>query len=293
MQMTKKAAVAVAIAVSTGATLAAADVTVTPSALGGWATAVSSTATAAFIPGPGVPPLGSASVELNVGADGGGAAQLRAAGYAGTPLASLTTLEYSTYVSQDGAGGQAPYLILQVDLDGNATVDDLLYFEPMYQVPDYFPVNPQPAVALAAWQTWDALHGGWWSLLGVANATPGAGVKTLAAYLAAEPGATIANSNSGAGGIRVVAGLAAGAWENFVGSVDAVRIGVAGAETTYDFELLAPVPPPPPPPPPPSTSAPASADDCRKNGWTAFEPQPGVTFKNQGQCIRFVNTGKL
>ena len=31
---------------------------------------------------------------------------------------------------------------------------------------------------------------------------------------------------------------------------------------------------------------PASTDDCKKDGWKSFG------FKNQGQCIRFVNTAK-
>ena len=31
---------------------------------------------------------------------------------------------------------------------------------------------------------------------------------------------------------------------------------------------------------------PSSKDDCKKNGWKAYG------FKNQGQCIRFVETGK-
>ncbi len=32
--------------------------------------------------------------------------------------------------------------------------------------------------------------------------------------------------------------------------------------------------------------APTTMDDCRDGGWQALE------FRNQGQCIRFVNTGK-
>jgi hypothetical protein len=39
-------------------------------------------------------------------------------------------------------------------------------------------------------------------------------------------------------------------------------------------------------PPPPAPENPESKNDCKKGGWEAFG------FKNQGQCIKFVNTGK-
>jgi hypothetical protein len=39
-----------------------------------------------------------------------------------------------------------------------------------------------------------------------------------------------------------------------------------------------------------SASAPRTSDECKKGGWTRF--QSPRTFKNQGDCIQFVNTGK-
>jgi hypothetical protein len=39
-----------------------------------------------------------------------------------------------------------------------------------------------------------------------------------------------------------------------------------------------------------SASGPRTADECKKGGWTTF--QSPRTFKNQGDCIQFVNTGK-
>jgi streptogramin lyase len=39
-----------------------------------------------------------------------------------------------------------------------------------------------------------------------------------------------------------------------------------------------------------SASGPRTSDECKKGGWTTFQfPR---TFKNQGDCIQFVNTGK-
>ena len=41
---------------------------------------------------------------------------------------------------------------------------------------------------------------------------------------------------------------------------------------------------------PASVGAPTNKDQCKKGGWAKFTPPR--TFKNQGDCIQFVNTGK-
>src|SRR4051794_13392776 len=61
-----------------------------------------------YVSGPAAPPLGDGSIELAVGPNGDASAQLRNADYDGTLLGDLTALGYSTYVQQDGSGGQAP-----------------------------------------------------------------------------------------------------------------------------------------------------------------------------------------
>lgn len=53
------------------------------------------------------------------------------------------------------------------------------------------------------------------------------------------------------------------------GYYDNVVIEQTSDTTVYDFE-----------------ASPASKDDCKKGGWAAFG------FKNQGECIKFVNTDK-
>jgi hypothetical protein len=250
--------------------------TVTPANLQGWQIQTSGTGqTVTFVSGPATPPLGVGSAEFNVGPIGSGAAQLRNPDYAGTLLSDLTTLKYATYVQQYGSGGQANYLILNVDYDGNATIDDLLFFEPVYQDATFFPSNPQGPLTLNTWQTWDALNGGWWSVNGTAGANPGTGVKSLSTIIAAEPNATIVNSGT-AGGVRIVAGFGAGAWDNFIGNADAFTIGISNCNTTFNFE--------------PQIGPPADANACKKDGWKTFNtPRP---FKNQGDCIQYVNTGK-
>jgi hypothetical protein len=269
--------VAVAVVALLGLTLgtagAAGTTVVSQAQLDGWAVQTDGTASVAFVNGPAAPPLGSGSVELRVGADGDSDAELRNSDWSGTALTDITTLSYSTYVTQY-IDGQAPYLILNVDYTGDGVTDDLLFFEPVYQsgtyggdaVPNQCGANPS-CVVLGAWQTWDARAGGWWSL----NAgTFGPPLVTLASYAAAHPGAQIVNSTTG-GGLRVVAGGGAGAWDNFIGNADALTIN----GTTYDFELNA---------------TPHSKADCMNNGWRNYSSPR--SFKNQGDCIQFVQTGK-
>ena len=215
-----------------------ATVKVSPAAMNGWALTQSGTATASFVNGPATPPLGTGSVQLAVGADGNSAAQARSTALTGTKLADVTALSYSTYVQQDGSGGQAPYILLNLDNDSNGTIDDQLFFEPVYQDGTYSgeSVPNQGSVAVGTWQTWDAKVGGWWSL----NAfTFGPPLVTLASYTAAHPNATIVNSTNGLGGLRFVAGFGAGAWDNFIGNVDKVTVDTAAPAqaTTYDFDL--------------------------------------------------------
>jgi predicted extracellular nuclease len=43
---------------------------------------------------------------------------------------------------------------------------------------------------------------------------------------------------------------------------------------------------------PPMAAVPETKDDCKKGGWKDLTRADGTPFKNQGQCIRYVNTGK-
>jgi len=36
----------------------------------------------------------------------------------------------------------------------------------------------------------------------------------------------------------------------------------------------------------------AAKDDCKKGGWTDLQRADGTSFKNQGDCIQYMNTGK-
>jgi uncharacterized repeat protein (TIGR01451 family) len=257
--------------------------TVSPGDPQGWTTQATPGATPAPAATPSVtfvanptptPPLGTGSAQLSVGSDGGATAQLRHGGYAGTVLPTptptptpdpnnpkeqgvtypaapdeLTELRYSTYVQHAGTGDEAPYVVLHVDYTNDGTGDDTLVFEPQYQASNFCPRTPQPpGVTAGQWQTWETLGGCWYSTNGEAGSGPGAGVKPLRVITATHPGAKIVNP-AGAGGVRVVAGGGAGAWDNFVGDVDVFRIGVGEDGdgnpnlTIYDFEPSAAPPP--------------------------------------------------
>lgn len=260
-------------------------VVVTPSNMQGWQVQTDSTQNVSFVPGPSTPPLGFGSAQMSVRTDGDGAAQLRNTNYAGLRLSNLTVLSYSTYVSHDESvpttGDQTPYIMLNVDRDGNGTVDDLLFFEPEYQHGYATTVPDQGDNVLNTWQSWNAFTGGWYGIdahtYDPTFGGAGSDVQPLASYLALYPNATVRNSIEGYGGVRLVAGFGALSWSNFIGNVDAFNIGVAGTTTAYDFEPYAVV---------------TNKDQCKGAGWQSYKRKDGSALKNQGDCIQYVNTGK-
>jgi hypothetical protein len=190
-----------------------------------------------MVNGPASPPLGTGSAQLaTASGHGDESAQIRNTQYAGLALSNLTALSYSTYVTANN-GQQFPYIELNIATTGVGAPDDILFFEPPYQTPGSG--NPslpnQGNTSLNTWQTWNALVGGWWDNNAVLN--PGTGVGSLADYLATYPNATIENSTSGYGGVRLTMGFAT-TTDNFNGYVDNFTIGTAAGTTTYDFEAV-------------------------------------------------------
>jgi hypothetical protein len=219
------------------------DQLVTPGNLGDWTlgtTDATGTLTggagdvAAIVNGPATPPVGPGSVQLTAspGDDGAFASTTQ---LNGLPLADLTSLSYSTYVTSNN-GQQFPYIQISVSDNGGTTPTDVLTFEPPYQtlaangnsnLPD------QGATQLNEWQTWNAQTGGWyWG-----NSLGGDGQEdTLADYLAANPDATIvANSPYFPGGITFLSGYADPTLPDN-GYIDDVTIGTTTGTTTFDFE---------------------------------------------------------
>ncbi|HEX4416236.1 MAG TPA: hypothetical protein VH107_21565 [Lacipirellulaceae bacterium] len=216
---------------------------VTPGDMNGWSIYTTDdsgvlgtgSGTGDFVAGPATPPLGTGSGHLMTPSGGGDqSVQFRDIGFAGTKIADLTVLGYSTYATANN-GSQVPYLTIWLN------TGDRLQFEPAYSSASAGNSNPfptQPYPALNTWQTWNALDGMWYS---DESAGPGSNAITLAQYLAI-PGnanATIVDALPGiVGGIRLTSGFASPG-DDFDTNIDNFTIGTAMGTTTFDFEPTA------------------------------------------------------
>lgn len=186
--------------------------------------------------GPATPPIGSASAMLATTAASDGVA-LMLQDYAGTRLDQITELRYSTYRQSTDAGNNlAIALQFTVDFDLNDASNawqGRLVFEP------YHAAGGQ--VAGQVWHEWNAMDGKWWGTrasvvrndVTVSNACVQASPCTWAQLLAAFPNLGVHRTY---GSVFLKAGSG---WAGFRGNVDALSIGVAGATTTFDFEVAA------------------------------------------------------
>lgn len=241
----------------------AATTAIHPGNMDGWGFVQETpTGTGEMVNGPGTPPLGDGSANLVVDSTGG--VILAKAAYQGLRLDEIDNLEYSTYRT---SGGPALAIALQFNFDGDVTdandaFQGRLVYEPYYT----------QTVNTGEWQTWDPLNdtagtgtGNWWLTNGAHATASGCSIATpctWAEVLIAFPDGGVHNT---LGAVILKAG---GGWAGgFDGNVDALTVN----DDTYNFELI---------------NNPVDRDECKKGGWEAFG------FRNQGQCIRFVNTGQ-
>jgi hypothetical protein len=200
-----------------------------------------------LVAGPATPLAGTGSVRYTTAANHNHSfsfARVRNTQYAGTLLSDITKLTYSTYIERRDTLVDTPFMVLHVDVNGDGLADDVLNFAPWYQTKKYLVpgVLDQWSSKTNTWQTWDALHGGWWladmtsdALLLLNDPDHKGKLFTLVDYLRLYPSATIQNLPNGLGGIRVGVGGPTFA-NNFIGYMDQYTIGVKGVNTTYDFE---------------------------------------------------------
>lgn len=217
---------------------------------------------AQFISGPAAPPLGVGSYRSQL-ALGSEKAFLFNFDHVGTPLSSITGLSYATY-NNNAAIVALPAINIQIDVNGgtlNAGEFRTLVYEPYQQGP--FVNTP------GIWRNWDAYNGGagkWWST-GVSSC-PQSLPCTWTTLVASFPGATITGGfgiNAGSGN----AGLDA--------SVDALSIAYGGGRVTYNFDPFV---------------TPASKESCTNGGWQSVTRADGSPFRNQGDCISYLNNGR-
>jgi len=226
------------------------------------------TATGSFVVGPGNPPAGIGSLELRTPLVTD-KVYLFNFDHVGTFLSSIDAIGYSTYrdpTSVTTSPYQVTSINIQVDYNGPSVPGGFttLVFEPVYN-------TSQGTVTPGTWQAWDAYNGGqaiWWSSRPINGCMTAPAIPCYQSWntiLANNPNATIlggfgVNQGSGNGGLTA--------------SVDALHLSYDGVCLTYDFEPF------------------RETAECKKGGWQTMSRADGTPFKNQGDCVSYVNTGK-
>jgi len=204
-----------------------------------------------FVLGPAGAPLGYGSLHLST-PDGTAKVNLGNAQLAGTPLADVDALSYSTYRSSASTGLSVQAPSLQLAVTGTTGGFTTLVFEPVYN-------TDQGTVTDDTWQDWDAFNGGqgvWWSTHDLANQPAFTGYRTWSQIVADNPNAVVqaAFINQGSGNPGIDA------------NVDAVTLGASGDSTRYDFE--------------------PSKDACKDGAWAT------AGFRTQGDCVGALASGR-
>ena len=228
-----------------------------------WVLYTRAAGTGVFRTGPGTPPAGVGSFEMST-PTGLDKATLFNYDHIGTALADIDKMSYATYRTV-GIGVALPSINIQVDYNGAAPGGfTTLVFEPYFN-------TDQPAVQNDVWQTWDAYNGGqamWWSTAVIPGTLCSHCPVTWDTIVSANPDATILGGygiNQGSGNPGIVA------------SSDVLTLGSNGECITYNFE--------------PYRVA-TTANQCKNGGYTSVRRADGSSFKNQGDCMQYVNTGK-
>lgn len=171
------------------------------------------------------------------------------------PLSEVGSLDYWTY-QPDGNPGLAAVaykIVVSFGDDGWTT----LIYEPYWQ---NGAGDPAP-VTSGVWQHWENIEdGNWWSSSsagGLQAGFGGAPFYTFDDVLALQPNAVVEFIQLGIG--------------SYNADWTVLADGMTFAGTSYDFDLI---------------QDPVEKVECKDGGWE------DAGFANQGQCIRFVNTGK-
>jgi len=202
------------------------------------------------------------------GGNPGNAAQLRSigTGFGGVdvsptaPIAwtSLSTLSSDYNVTDDDCGGGSPRVSLGVDTDNDNIANGYVHIA----------IGPSPSFTgcAAGWQTTGNLIG---------NADAG---RYDYSQFGGSPFTTYSNAPASVQGGKVVEAFVVvdGSWTQLDGEQTILvdNINVNGHLTTFD------------------AATPATKDSCKNGGWMNLQRADFSTFKNQGDCIQYFNTGK-
>ena len=250
-------ALAAAAAVTAGIASAASTVVVTPTNTQGWSTADTRPGGSVNFVVDSTAPAGNGALQLTTDATTAAKAQYMHA--ANTPLSQVTELSYYTKQNSASAPVGDPSYQLAVNLNGTSGFTTLVY-EPYWN----------GTVVPGTWQQWDVDQGLFWSSKTVTcsggTITAGAGGPPL--YTLSQIETTCPDA------VVIGFGVNIGTYNP---SYDVETDLVDFNGTTYDFEPYAVA---------------ATKDDCKNGGWQNVRRSDGSTFKNQGDCIQYVNTGK-
>ena len=181
-----------------------------------------------------------------------------------TPLSGVTDLSYMTKQNSASFVGGDPSYQLQVCLGGatssTCTGFTTLVYEP-YQ---------NGVVTPGAWQAWDVDGGQFWSSRSYSD-----GACTVVAGGGGAPFYTLAGLQTLCpNAVAVKFGVNIGSNNpSYNVETDLVQFN----DTTYDFEPY---------------EVATDKDQCKKGGWEDVKRNNGSSFKNQGDCVQYVNTGK-
>jgi hypothetical protein len=205
----------------------------------------------------GAPPgFGRGALGLTTSDNSASRAQLNSDQDEGMRLADVDAVGYWTYKSSRSTGAEAhgPSINIAILYDGQEGSFTTLVFEPIY-TPRF---GGNAAYGEDVWREWDASgEARWWSTREIPGVCARDCFVAFDDIKAANPDAVILGyaMNLGTGNPDIIA------------AVD----GFTGGAKTFDFE---------------PAFDPVTSQDCMNGGWAQYG------FRNQGQCIRFVNTGK-
>lgn len=215
--------------------------------------------------------VGGGIGSLNMTTDGTTAAKAQYFRTDVMPLSALTEISYWTKQNSAPFAGADPAFNIPVCLGGVVGTTCIgfttLVFEP-YQNNGLLP--PSPGVIPGVWQFWDVDAGMHWSSRSYSNGTCSVLAGGGGTYFYTLSGLAMSCPNALVGGYGFNIGTYNPGYD-----VSADLMTVNG--TTYDFEpyLVA-----------------SNKDQCKNGGWMNYRRANGTTFRNQGDCIQYVNTGK-
>ncbi len=252
-------------------------IVVTPTNQQGWSTADTRPGgTVSFVADPSAP-AGNGALQLTTDATTAAKAQYMHA--ANTPIGDVTELSYWTRQISAPFAGADPSYQLPVCLEGftspqtpanptGCTGFTTFVFEP-YQNNGL--AAPVPVVAPNIWQQWDVDAGQFWS----SRTFVGSGTCAVGAGFGGAPFYSLTTIQTICPSAVVVGfGVNIG---TFNPSYNVYTDLVNFNGTTYDFEPY---------------QVATAAGQCKNGGFANVRRADGSPFKNQGDCIQYVNTGK-